>query len=87
MLYGDTVTVKFRCDKKIGDQIVDWFGLDYRIVDEDENTFTAVVDVNERAMRFWAVQYGTFVEVLEPQNLRMEIVDIARKIESRYKKK
>ncbi len=85
MLYGDTVEVKFRCDKRIGDQIVDWFGLDYRIVGEDETTFTAVVDVNERAMRFWAIQYGTFVEILEPKELRKEIIDSLNRIQKHYR--
>lgn len=86
MLYGDTVTVKFKCDKRIGDQIVDWFGFDYKVVAEDDTTFAAVVDVNERAMRFWAIQYGTFVEVLEPKALRNDITKVINTMQQNYYK-
>ena len=84
MLYGNTVRVHFKAPKTLADQIVDWFGYSFTVLSEDEENIAVQVDVNERAMRFWALQYGTFVEVLEPKSLRADIIKSVRKMMSNY---
>lgn len=38
---------------------------------------------NENAMRYWALQYGPYVEVLEPESLRRQLSqDTGRWLES-----
>lgn len=73
MLYGETETVKFRCPQFLADQLVDWFGTDFNVESTEDDSMVVSVKVNTRAMRFWALQYGTFVEVLEPKSLRDDI--------------
>ena len=84
MLYGDTVRVHFKAPKYLADQIVDWFGYSFTVLSEDQENMIVQVDVNERAMRFWALQYGTFVEVLEPKSLRDDIMKSVRKMMDNY---
>ena len=81
---GDIVRVTFRADISIVDQILDWFGKDVRFIDETDDSVTAVVIVNERAMLYWALQYGIHVEILEPQNLREQIRDAVSSMYSKY---
>jgi len=42
------------------------------------------VKCNEAAMRFWALQYGPYVEVLEPAELREEIRESVKEISRKY---
>lgn len=85
MMHGDTVNVKFRAPKSISDQIVDWFGFDFTVLEEKGDDIIVSVKVNKRAMRFWALQYGNFVEVLEPKELRENIKDSIRNMIGNYK--
>lgn len=55
------------------DALVDWFGKDFRILRENENEFIISVKCNEQAMMFWAMQYGKYAFVLEPESLRDKI--------------
>ena len=73
MLTGKSIPVKFRAERHIVGQIIDWFGQDVRFSEADGDTVEVYVTVNEQAMVFWALQYGTYVEVLEPALLREKV--------------
>lgn len=62
--------VEFRADKKIVDQIIDWFGHDITICEEDDTHIRASLKVSLMAMEHWATQYIKHVEVLSPSSLR-----------------
>ena len=87
MMYGEIVNVKFRSPKVLADQIADWFGYDFTVLEEDGEDMIVQVSVNQRAMRFWALQYGTFVEILEPDSLRNDIIKSIKKMQERYLRK
>ena len=73
---GKSVRVVFRLFSFMIDQVLDWFGKDVSFKDDPgaaEDTIKAEVIVNEKAMLYWAMQYGHFIEVLEPKDLRDEI--------------
>ncbi len=53
--------------------VVDWFGQSVKFRDEDEKSIICEVKTNPSAMRFWAMQYSDYVEILEPESLREEI--------------
>ena len=55
--------------------VLDRFGTDIQIFERDEQTFTAVLTTPPRGVRFWALQYLSFVEVVEPAWLRQEIIE------------
>ncbi len=84
MMYGETVNAKFKAPKSICDQVVDWFGLDFTVEQDLGDEVIISVKVNERAMRFWAMQYGNYVEVLEPVPLREEIKNSIQAMGEKY---
>ena len=73
MFSGESIRVKFLASKHIIGAILDWFGTDVVFTDVGEESVIATVTVKEKAMLYWALQYGKSVEVLEPASLREEI--------------
>ena len=76
---GAPERVVLNCDRIVLDDVLDRFGTDIQVFERDEQTFTAVLTTPPRGVRFWALQYLSFVEVAEPAWLRQEIIEsIAR---------
>ncbi len=73
MFKGPSVPIKLATTSDMISDLVDWFGTDFRIQERDGNRIVVRIICNETAMRFWALQYGPFVEVLEPESLRNQI--------------
>ena len=73
MFSGASEQVTFRMKKHILNDVIDWFGTDVRFSDESDDEVTARVEVNLRAMKLWAIQYGPYVKVLTPQKLAEEV--------------
>ena len=73
MFSGESSRVTMRIDKFLVNDVVDWFGKDVSFYDETEDKVTASVIVNLKAMRYWAMQYANYVEVLKPAKLREQI--------------
>ena len=55
------------------DQIVDWFGFDFRTEQKDDRIIVTV-KASPNAMEYWAMQYLNNVEILSPMSLRERIV-------------
>ena len=73
MFPGESGPVTFRMKKHILNDVIDWFGTDVTFSDESDDEATARVEVNLRAMKLWAIQYGPYVKVLSPQSLTDEV--------------
>ena len=84
MFSGLSVRVKFLINKDMVGTLVDWFGRDFRILEKGEEMITVSVSCNRSAMRYWALQYGACVEVLEPVSLREEIRDCICEMKEKY---
>lgn len=84
MFSGPTVNVKMETTKEVFSDITDWFGTDVKIVEEDDNKLVLRVNCNENAMRYWALQYGPSVEILEPESLRNRIISDIQDMQKRY---
>jgi len=82
---GESLRVTILLKKEIIGQVLDWFGKDVRFMDETNDTVKAVITVNEQAMLYWALQYGKYVEIIEPKSLRKQIHDIVIAMVERYK--
>jgi len=82
MYSGESVQVKFWTYESMMDQLIDWFGRDFRIIDKDEEDILVSVRCNKEAFICWALQYGRFVEVVAPMTLREELRNI---IDEMYK--
>ena len=70
MYSGQSVQVKIRTSDEMMGQLIDWFGKDFRILQEDDDEMIISVTCNEIAMKYWALQYGEYAEILEPKSLR-----------------
>lgn len=93
MFGGPSIRAKFRAPTWLADQIIDWFGLTVEFSkdqaadekpDHDKTTIVSV-RVNEKAFFFWALQYGMYVEVLEPVEIRDKIKDAISQMGNQYK--
>ena len=72
---GTPERIVMNCDLAILDDVIDRFGTEVQIRERDENTFTASFTAPPRGVKFWALQYLPYVEVMEPAWLREEIID------------
>ena len=84
MFGGESVTVKIRAEKYLMDELIDWFGKDFRITEEDDEFITVILKCNVQAMKYWALQYGDSVEILEPNSLRKNVADVVRRMYAKY---
>ena len=85
MFSGPSVQVKMRVRENMMGALIDWFGKKFRIVQETKDGLIISVACNKLAMRYWALQYGEYVEVLEPENLRDEIREVVDCMASFYR--
>jgi predicted DNA-binding transcriptional regulator YafY len=67
------------------DVLVDWFGKDFKILEKTDETLIIKVRCNAYAMNCWALQYGPYVEVLEPESLREVIAKDIKCMYDKYK--
>ena len=84
MLDGRTVHVRMVAKKHLMNELTYWFGKDFKIRKEFEDEMLIDVNCNKAAMRFWALQYGHYVEVLEPAELREEIRESIAEMYEKY---
>lgn len=83
MTTGESVSAKLKLSntKTIND-IIDWFGDKVEIFKKDEIIY-ANLKVNEKALVYWALQYGDSVEVIAPittrEKVKQKLKDIALK--------
>ena len=69
MFTGKSSPVTFRMNKRILNDVIDWFGNDVTFSDETENEVSAHVTVNLMSMQRWAVQYSVDAKILFPLSL------------------
>lgn len=86
MFSGESVQIKLLAKKSQMNELIDWFGKDFTILGEKEEEYLITLRCNERAMYYWALQYGPFVEILEPLQLRTEIQEAINEMQKKYGK-
>lgn len=84
MFGGESIAVKLRTTENMMFDLFDWFGKDFSILKQENQSIIVRIVCNEEAMRYWALQYGPYVEVLEPQSLRERIVEDVRNMQKKY---
>ena len=67
MFSGPSVRVKLLAPKTMMDELIDWLGKEFKASEiEDKKQILVTLRCNEDSMFYWALQYGPYVEVLEP---------------------
>ena len=85
MFSGESVTVLLRTSQRSMDMLYDWFGKDFQIVEQYEDGMMDVrLRCNQEAMEYWALQYGKYVTVLEPAELREKLRTDIAEMAARY---
>lgn len=73
MFSGASISAKIRTTEDMMSELVDWFGTNFRIVEKCDEYICIRVTCNQKALRYWALQYGPYAEILEPESLREQI--------------
>jgi len=85
MFSGSSVRVKLLAPKDMMNELIDWLGKDFRVRNTDnEKQIEVTLNCNENSMFFWALQYGPYVEVLEPAGLRKRVAEAIRDMNMKY---
>lgn len=84
MFSGESIRAKFKAKNYLIDHIVDWFGMDVKILPIDDEECMIEVNVNKEAFFCWTMQYGTHVEVMEPNDMRERIAATVRQLNEKY---
>ena len=84
MYSGENVHAVIKADRGILDELIDWFGKDFRIISENENCIVMRVKCNKKAVFYWAMQYGSCAEIVEPEDLRNKVKNAAIKMVEKY---
>ena len=85
MFSGESSTVIIKTTSDMISQITDWFGTDISIIEKKDDAITIRVKCNISAMKYWALQYGPYVEVVEPKALREQIKEDIKGMAQKYK--
>lgn len=84
MFADEPVSAEFVAEKYIINDIVDYFGKDFTIREETEDSITVAVRVSEKDMELWAMQFATQVTVTYPPALAEKCKDNIFKAAQRY---
>ncbi len=85
MFSGETVTVRMKTTVDMMDELVDWFGKDFHVIKTQGKEMEIMLRCNEQAMFYWALQYGQYVEVTEPESLVKQIQVTLSTVLEKYK--
>ncbi len=73
-MFSDEVQkISFKAPEWMSDQIVDWFGFDFKVERANDGECIFNINASPKAMEYWAMQYLNYVEVLQPTELREKI--------------
>lgn len=86
MFSGESSDITILAEKHLMSELVDWFGKKFRIIEETDDMIRVRVKCNENAMRYLALQYGPYMEVISPGSLRDRIADDVAKMAVKYGK-
>ena len=75
---GEAALAVLRCEANLVSDVLDRFGMETQLRDNKDGTFDATVFTGAAGLKFWALQYVTVCQVLEPDWLRREIGEALR---------
>ncbi|MBQ9643853.1 MAG: WYL domain-containing protein [Lachnospiraceae bacterium] len=84
MFPGASVPIRIRAAKWMMENLIDWFGKDFRILEQSGDDLIVRLYCSEDAFFYWALQYGGGVEVLEPAALRERLREAAVRLVEKY---
>lgn len=85
MFSGADSTVKLRFDEKLVNAVIDKFGTDIIMIPSGDGKFTVNVKIKTGAAFYgWIFQFGNGAEILAPENIRNEFLEMLRSVNNKY---
>jgi predicted DNA-binding transcriptional regulator YafY len=84
MFSSDIIQVKFRANRYIINDVIDYFGKAVAITDVTDNDCIVRVRVSEEDMFKWAVQYSDHAAVISPVSLRERVIEALKNAIKNY---
>lgn len=78
--------IVLKCKTALLDELVDWFGTNFKYKRIDDDFFEATLSSSPTAMLYWIMQYNVKVEVLAPLTLRNKVIDTIQQMADIYTK-
>jgi predicted DNA-binding transcriptional regulator YafY len=72
---GERESITMLCDKNILDDVIDKFGPNIQIFEKENDKLQVQFTAIPEGIKYWALQYLQYVEVINPKWLREEIVE------------
>ena len=84
MFSGESVWAEIKTTPDMMGELVDWFGKDFKIEQKEDGYIIIRVKCNGNALRYWALQYGPYVEIIKPVKLREQLKQDAENMYRKY---
>lgn len=75
---GEIDTVEMLVDPKKLSDVIDKFGTNIDIAENDDGRLKITLKASLMGMKYWALQYLQYVEVVKPTELRNELIDLIK---------
>ena len=75
MFAGENIRAVFRITKDCISDVIDMFGKDVKFSEETDTHITVTANVNEQAMKQFAMSYMPWIEIIKPAELREEMIE------------
>lgn len=86
MFRGESIPIRVRTKADMMDNLIDWFGKEFSIISQEDDEITARIKCNEDSFFYWAMLYGTSIEVVSPASLRSRLADASEKMAEKYRR-
>lgn len=84
MFSGENEYIYLKIKKEnIGD-FIDWFGKEYRVLEQDDEYVSLRFKANINAVYYWSLQYGSIAEVMKPEGLRKRLYEGVSEMKKKY---
>ena len=85
MFSGEVCTVTLRLDNSLVNVVADKFGSDLILIPESDDKFTVSVKLVAGAAFYgWLFQFGDKAEVISPENIRREFLEMMENVRKKY---
>ena len=84
MFGGQEDYYMIRCDMMMLDYVIDTFGKEIRITQQDKDHFVARVKAGREGIIYFALQYAKHMEILQPEETRQQMKELLKEVLGRY---
>lgn len=84
MFSGDSIFIRMLIEEDLIGNLMDSVGRNFRITGEEKGKVQIALTCNPDAFFYWAMQYGLYIQVLEPISMQDRIKEACQSIAAKY---